>query len=96
MTSTKKKTSKIAKSAKKTKPAAASKTAKVETTRRPRIGVLIADDHEAQSIVARRVLRPVDEAQEIAVVEVAEAVHLVDRGNRGSDPRHDLRRQLEA
>src|SRR5262249_5789596 len=32
----------------------------------------------------------------IAIVEVAEAVHLVDRRNRAADPRHDLRRKLEA
>ena len=33
---------------------------------------------------------------QIAVVEIAKAVHLVDRRDRVAEPRHDLRRQLEA
>jgi hypothetical protein len=41
-------------------------------------------------------LRPVDETQEVAVVEVTEAVHFVYRRHRISDTRPDLRRQFEA
>ena len=58
--------------------------------------VLRADQHGVDHRLAARIFRAVDEAQEIAIIEVAEAVHLVDRRNRVSDPRHDLRRQLEA
>ena len=46
--------------------------------------------------LTRRVLRAVDEADEIAVVEIAEAMHFVDGRDRVAEPRHDLRRQLEA
>ena len=42
-------------------------------------GILRADEHGVDRLLATRILRAVDEAQEIAVVEVAEAVHLVDR-----------------
>ena len=45
---------------------------------------------------ARGIFRPVDKAEQIAAVEVAKAVDLVDRRSRGPDPFHDLRRQLEA
>jgi hypothetical protein len=59
-------------------------------------GVFRADEHGVDHRLAPRIFRAVDETQEVAVVEVAEAVHFVDRRNRASDPRHDLRRKLEA
>ena len=43
-----------------------------------------------------RIFGAVDEPQKVAVVEVAKAVHLVDRRDRVAEPRHDLRRDLEA
>ena len=46
--------------------------------------------------LSARVLGAVDEPQKVAVVEVAKAVHLVDRGHRIAEPPHDLRRHLEA
>ena len=51
---------------------------------------------ESRDEFALRVFRPVDETHEIAVVEVAEAMHLV-RGRGGiREALHDLRRELEA
>ena len=58
--------------------------------------VLLADDRRRDRVLADRVLGAVDEAGEIAVVEVPEPVHLVDRGDSPAQPRHDQRRQLEA
>ena len=43
-----------------------------------------------------RIFGAVDKAEEIAVVEVTESVHLVDRRNDDADAGHDLRRELEA
>ena len=59
-------------------------------------GVLAADDRGFGRFRAARILGSVDEAQEVAVVEVAEAVNLVDRRHGVAKPRHDLRRHLEA
>ena len=59
-------------------------------------GVLRADIRGVDRRLIRRVLRSVDKAQEIAVVEISKAMHLVDARNRVAEPRHDLRRQLEA
>ena len=42
-----------------------------------------------------RVLGAVDKADEIAVVEIAKAVHFVDRRHRLAELSHDLRRQFE-
>ena len=52
----------------------------------------------AASITAcsARIFRAVDEAQKVAVVEVAKAVHLVDRGDGVAELGHDLRRHFEA
>ncbi len=43
-----------------------------------------------------RIFRAVDESEKIAVIEVAEAVHLVDRGHCAAETTHDLRGDLEA
>src|SRR6266851_1580411 len=58
--------------------------------------VFLADEHGIDRRVAPRILRSVDEADEIAVVEVTKAVHFFCRRHRLSDARHDLRRQFEA
>ena len=44
----------------------------------------------------RRVLGAIDEADEIAVVEIAKTMHFIDHGNGLAEPGHDLRCQLEA
>ncbi len=43
----------------------------------------------------RRVLRAIDKAEEIAIVEIAKAMNFVDRRNRAAEPGHDLHCQLE-
>ena len=58
--------------------------------------ILLADDGGVDSGLIHRVLRPVDETNQVAVIEVIEAVHLVCRGNCAAEPRHDLCRQFEA
>ena len=55
-----------------------------------------SDQGGIEHFLAPRVLRSVDETQEIAVVEVAEAVDLVDGRDRTADARHDLGREFEA
>ena len=58
--------------------------------------VLGADHRRLDRVLAGRVLRPVHEADQVPVVEVPEAVHLVD-GIRGlTQPRGDVRGQFEA
>ncbi len=59
-------------------------------------GVLVADEHGIDHRLAPRILRPVDETQEIAVVKVTEAMHFVYRRNSISDTRHDLHSKFEA
>ena len=59
-------------------------------------GVFLADHRGVDRFLARGVLGPVDKPQQVAAVEIAKAVHLVDRGNGLSELRHDLRRQFEA
>ena len=59
-------------------------------------GILLADNRGIDRQGALRVFRPVNETHEIAVIEVAEAVHLVSRQSRVPNTRHDLRRKLEA
>jgi hypothetical protein len=59
-------------------------------------GVLLADDGGVDRILVDGVLRAVDEAQKVAVIEVLEAVHLVGCRDGAAQPRHDLRRKLEA
>jgi hypothetical protein len=44
----------------------------------------------------RGIFRPVDEAEQVALVVVLEAVHFVDGGGRVADAAHDLRGELEA
>ena len=44
----------------------------------------------------RRVLGSVDETDQVAVVEILEAMDLIDGGHRPSEPNHELRRELEA
>ena len=58
--------------------------------------VFLADDCGVDRRLRRRVLRPVDKADQVAIVEIAKAMHLVDRRNRVAEPGHDLRRQFEA
>ena len=58
--------------------------------------VLLADDGGVDGGLVHRILRAVDEAEQVAIVEVLEAVHFVGRGDGAAEPRHDLRRQLEA
>ena len=41
-------------------------------------GILVADDGEGEALIAARVLGAVDEADQVAAVEVGEAVRLVD------------------
>ena len=59
-------------------------------------GILRADERGVDHRLPTRILGAVDEAQKVAVVEVAKAVHLVDRGDRVAELGHDLRRDLEA
>ena len=42
------------------------------------------------------VLGAVDETEQVAFIEVLESVHLVDHGDVGAQPLHDLTRELEA
>ena len=44
-------------------------------------GVLLADEHGVDRCLALRILRSVDKAEEIAVVEVTESLHFVHRRN---------------
>jgi hypothetical protein len=46
--------------------------------------------------LASWILGYVDKPHEITVVEVTEAMHLVDRRNGLTNSRHDLRRQFKA
>ena len=59
-------------------------------------GILVADERSFDHRLPTRILRAVDEPQEVAVIEVAKAMHLVDRRDRVAERRHDLRRHLEA
>ena len=58
--------------------------------------VLFSDDGGTDGALIHRILRPIDEAEQVAIVEVTETVYLVDDGNGTVEPRHDLCRQLEA
>ncbi len=58
-------------------------------------GILRADERGVDHRLPTRIFGAVDEAQEVAVIEVAKAVHLVDRRDRVAELRHDLRRDLE-
>ena len=43
----------------------------------------------------RWILRAIDKANEITVVEIAKTMHFIDQGNGLAEPGHDLRCQLE-
>ena len=58
-------------------------------------GVFIADISGIDRRLRRRILRAVDEAEKVAVVEIAKPMYLVDCCNRVAERNHDLRRQLE-
>ena len=58
--------------------------------------VLLADEGGVDGRLVDGILRAVDETEQVAIVEVLEAVHFVRRGDGAAQPRHDLRRQLEA
>src|ERR1700693_1802061 len=58
--------------------------------------VFVADEHGIGYSGAAGILRAIDEPQEIALVEVTKAVHLIHRRNGISQTRHNLSGQLEA
>ena len=58
--------------------------------------VLLADDGGVDGGLVHGILRAVDETEQVAIVEVLEAMHLVRHGDGAAEPRHDLDRQLEA
>ena len=59
-------------------------------------GILLADECGIDHRLTARILGAVDEAQEVAVIEVTKAVDFIDRRNRVAEACHDLRRNLEA
>lgn len=59
-------------------------------------GVLIADDGGFGCSLCHRVFRAADEAEQVAVIEVFEAMHLVGHRDRAGKACHDLGRKLEA
>src|SRR5437773_2746852 len=59
-------------------------------------GILLADERGFDGLLPLGILRPIDETDEVAAVEVTEPMHLVHGGDRGSKPGHDVRRELEA
>src|SRR5208282_4311674 len=59
-------------------------------------GVLIADEHGIDRCRAPGILRPVDETEQIAVIEITEALHFVHRRNGIAETRHTLSGKLEA
>src|ERR1700722_4326019 len=58
--------------------------------------ILRADQRRVDHRLPTGIFCSVDEAQEITIVEVAKAMHLVDRGDGVPELGHDLRRHLEA
>src|SRR5262249_44006811 len=57
-------------------------------------GIFLADDRRIYHRLAAWIFGAVDEAQEVAVVEVTKALNLIDRRDRAAKARHDLRRHL--
>lgn len=57
--------------------------------------VLNADQYGAGGLLPDRVLRTVDEAEQVALVQIAETGHLVGDGDRAPQPSHDLRAEGE-
>ncbi|GAA2769800.1 hypothetical protein GCM10019017_08240 [Streptomyces showdoensis] len=62
----------------------------------PESGVLVADEDGPGRDPALGVLAAVDESQQVTLVEVAEAVHLVDDGHGTREAPRDQPGQLEA
>src|SRR6185369_14156375 len=60
------------------------------------VRVLVADGRERVGRRPGGVLRAVDEAEQVALVEVLEAVCLVDDVDPATEPGHDLAGELEA
>ena len=58
--------------------------------------VFCADIDGFDGLLGRRVFRAVNEADEVAVVEIAKAMDFINRRDRVAEPGHDLGRQLEA
>ena len=58
--------------------------------------VVLADEGGGMRRLPIRVLRAIDEAEQVPVIEEAETLHLVHRGDRALQPDQYLRRQLEA
>src|SRR5580704_1831785 len=58
--------------------------------------VFLSHEHGIDRRVAPRILRAVDETQQIAVVKITEALHFVYRRDSISQTRHDLHRKFEA
>jgi hypothetical protein len=58
--------------------------------------IFIADDGGINGGLIHRIFRAVDKAEQVAIVEITEAMDLVRHRNRAVEPRHDLRRQLKA
>src|SRR5438094_19506 len=54
-----------------------------------------SNERRMKSRLTTRIFCPVNESQKVTIVEVAEAVGLVNRRNRSSNPLHDLGDQLE-
>ncbi|GAA3200927.1 hypothetical protein GCM10020255_105510 [Rhodococcus baikonurensis] len=59
------------------------------------LGILVADRHRGDGVAAHRILGAVDEADEVAVLEVLEAVNLVDDRGRAVQSLRDLPSHLE-
>ena len=58
--------------------------------------VLFAHQRRLEGQSASRILRPIDETDQVAILKVAEALHLVGNRNRVADACHDLGCQLKA
>src|SRR5208282_105228 len=58
-------------------------------------GVLAADDYGLTSDIPPRILSTIDEADDIAIVEIPEAVNLIGNRNGIADAVHDLGRQFK-
>jgi hypothetical protein len=57
--------------------------------------ILVADQRSLQSRVSSRIFRPIDESDDIAVLEIAEPLHLVNGRDCIPEALHDLCGQLE-
>lgn len=58
--------------------------------------VLCADDGGVDDRIATRIFRSIDEASEVAVVEVTKPLYFNHDGDDSSDASHDLRRDFKA